>query len=226
LQPGRAIGAVNRLIIELAEELDPDGGEATFARQRQPSVMFGSGSKLSSLQSFLQRPEIRVERCVEGHEDVYFGRTEMRRFALTVEDARSFESPHGANPQRFIAAISRSRQVGSRRLVCKFTDRPPPLQLKYLQICHIVSSVRTPDQGQPTQTSERCHSEAALARETRWLQDSPRRLRSFYRFPAAWRNIERDNDAPRHAGGAKAAAVHRGSARSEEAGRELVLRVG
>jgi hypothetical protein len=126
--------AVNRLIIELAEELDPDGGEATFARQRQPSVMFGSGSKLSSLQSFLQRPEIRVERCVEGHEDVYFGRPEMRRFALTVEDARSFESPHGANRRRFIAAISRSRQVGSRCLVCKFTDRPPPLQLKYLQI--------------------------------------------------------------------------------------------
>jgi hypothetical protein len=62
---------------------------------------------------------------------------------------------------------------------------------------HIVSSVQTPDQGQPTQTSERCHSEAAPGRETRWLQDLFVCVPSTDSPPPG--NIWFGNDAPRRA---------------------------
>ena len=47
---------------------------------------------------------------------------------------------------------------------------------------------------------------------------------SFYSFPAAWRRIERGIKASRCAGGAGPAASHRDPSRSQEVGRDMVLR--
>lgn len=71
--------AVSRLIIEIAEELDHDGGGAYLG---PPTPAFGDlrvRVKSCSLQSFLQRREIGVQRRVEGDENVYVGRPQMRR---------------------------------------------------------------------------------------------------------------------------------------------------